>query len=95
MLLANCILLRFAHRDTYEHTLRHWAKITKQEVESGQKFRNESQSARGSVCLCVSALCMCVGVSVCATDSENICVYYELMMCPYFDSHALFMCVVK
>lgn len=52
-----------------------------------------SHSARGSVCL--SALSMCVGVSVCATDSENICVYYELMMCPYLDSNALFMCVVK
>lgn len=54
-----------------------------------------SHSARGSVCLCMSTLCMCVGVSVCATDSENICVYYELMMCPYLDSNAFFMCVVK
>lgn len=41
---------------THRHILRHWPIVMEQEVESGQKLRDESCSARGSVCICVSTV---------------------------------------
>lgn len=78
MLKANCISVPFASR-TYRHTLRHWPRVTEQEVESGQKLRNESCSARGCLCMCVNMFCICenfasmsVGVLVCGAVFEII-----------------------